>query len=178
MMDELIISANEKRDVVLIHDRPESGQRVIRLVGPGAEVRVEEIFLSGDVTSNLVIVHDAMRTVSRVKTRGVVGKGQSVFAHAKVIIQKHAQLSDSFVSQKFMLLDKTSKAEAIPSLEIEADEVKASHAATISPLDQEKLFYVMARGLSYVDASKLLIEGFLELPRNYEHFFATWQPLK
>ena len=66
-----------------------------------------------------------------------------------------------------MLLDKTSKAEAIPSLEIEADEVKASHAATISPLDQEKLFYVMARGLSYVDASKLLIEGFLELPRNY-----------
>ena len=93
-----------------------------------------------------------------------MGKGQSVFAHAKVIIQKHAQLSDSFVSQKFMLLDKTSKAEAIPSLEIEADEVKASHAATISPLDQEKLFYVMARGLSYVDASKLLIEGFLELP--------------
>src|SRR3989344_520184 len=178
MMHELIIGENEKKELVLVHDASENVQRVIRLAGEGAQVDVDEIFLNGSVTSNLVIMHDAMRTVSRVKTRGVVGKNQNVLAHAKVVIQKHAQLSDSFVSQKFMLLDKTAKCEAVPSLEIEANEVKAAHAATISPLDQEKVFYLMARGLSYADASKLLIEGFLELPQNYQHFFATWQSLK
>lgn len=177
-MMEIVVNENEKKDIMIVHSSPESEKRVIRLAGPGAEVQVDEIFLSGQVTSSLVIVHDALRTVSRVRTRGVVGKGQSVFAHATVIIPKHAQLSDSFVSQKFMLLDKSSRAEAIPSLEIEANEVKASHAATISPIDHEKLFYLMARGLSHTDASKLIIEGFLKLPKEYEHVLAVWQPLK
>ena len=178
IMQELIINSNEEKKIVLVHSTPESAQRTIRLAGPGAQVEVDEIFLSGEVTSNLIIVHDAVRTVSRVRTRGVVGKAQTVYAHAKVVIPKHAQLSDSFVSQKFMLLDKSSKAEAIPSLEIEANEVKASHAATISPLDTEKVFYLMARGISYADASKILIEAFLQLPKNYEQVLATWQPLK
>jgi len=168
MMEEVIIPAGEKRQIVLVHDAPERSQRVIRLAGEGAEVQIDEIFISGSVHSQLTIIHDAVRTKSRVNARGVVGKAQNTISHAKIIIPKHGQLSDSFVSQHFLLLDDSAQAEAIPSLEIEADEVKASHAATISPLDAEKIFYLTSRGVSESEARKLMIQGFLKLPKGYE----------
>ncbi len=174
-MNELIIPAGEKRQIVLVHDAPEVGDRVIRLAGEGAEVQVDEIFLSGNVHSNLMIIHDAMRTKSRVNARGIAGKAQKVMSHAKVVIPKHALLSDSFVSQHFLLLDESAEAEAIPSLEIEADEVKASHSATVSPLDAEKIFYLTSRGVPESEAKKLIIEGFLKLPKGYEHLVTKWQ---
>jgi Fe-S cluster assembly scaffold protein SufB len=163
-MSELVIPAGEKRHLVLIHDSPETARRVIRLAGEGAEVNVDEIFMSGGVQSDLTIIHDALRTKSRVNARGVVGKAQNTISHAKIVIPKHGQLSDSFVEQHFLLLDDGAQAEAIPSLEIEADEVKASHAATISPLDAEKIFYLTSRGMSEAEARKMIIEGFLKLP--------------
>jgi Fe-S cluster assembly scaffold protein SufB len=169
MMHELVIPAGDKRHLVFVHDSSESAQRVIRLAGEGAEVCVDEIFLDGSVQSNLTIVHDAMRTVSRVNTRGVVRKAKHVLSHAKVVIPKHGQLSDSFVSQNFLLLDESAQADALPSLEIEADEVKASHAATVSPIDAEKVFYLTSRGVSEEEARRLIIEGFLKLPGGYEH---------
>lgn len=171
---ELVVTAGEKRHVVLVHDSPESSNRIIRLAGEGAEVNVEEIFLTGNVASKLTIIHDAMRTVSRVNTRGVVGKNQSAKAHAKVIIPKHGQLSDSFVSQHFLLLHDSAHVDAIPSLEIEADEVKAAHAATMSPIDDEKLFYMTSRGLSEEEARRLIVQGFLKLPKGFEHLEAQW----
>jgi Fe-S cluster assembly protein SufD len=175
MMHELIVPAGERKHVVLVHDKPESSQRVIRLSGEGSEVNVDEIFIEGSVKSNLTIVHDAFRTKSRVNIRGVVGKAQNVLSHAKVVIPKHGQLSDSFVEQHFLLLDESSEAEAVPSLEIEADDVKASHAASVAPLDPEKIFYMTARGVSEGYARKLIIQGFLKLPIGYEHLLEKWQ---
>ena len=174
-MIELTVPAGEKRQIVLVHDSPESSQRVIRLSGEGAEVQVEEIFMSGNIQSQLTIVHDAVRTKSRVNVRGVLGKAQSAVSHAKVVIPKHGQLSDSFVEQHFLLLDDSAQAEAIPSLEIEADEVKASHSATISPINPEKIFYLTSRGVSESEARKLIIEGFLKLPKGYENLISKWQ---
>ena len=171
-MNEIIIQAGEKREIVLVHTVPETSQRVIRLVGEGAEVNVEEIFMSGSVQSDVTIIHDAMRTKSRVNSRGIVSKGRTV-SHAKIIIPKHGQLSDSFVTQNFILLDESAEAEAVPSLEIEADEVKASHAATIAPLDENKIFYLKSRGIPESEARKLIIESFLKIPEGYEH--VKWQ---
>ncbi len=173
-MIELVVPAGEKKQIVFVHDTSKNVEYVIRLAGEGAEVLVDEIFINGNVQSKLTIIHDAVRTVSRVNTRGVVGKAQSTASHAKVIIPKHGQLSDSFVSQHFLLLDESAQAEAIPSLEIEADEVKASHAATVSPLDVEKLFYMMSKGIAKKEARKMIIEGFLKLPKGYEHVVDQW----
>lgn len=168
---ELIIPAGEKREIVLVHTVPEASKRVIRLAGEGAEVQIEEIFLA-NAQSNIVVIHDAMRTKSRINTRGIVSKGHTI-SHAKIIIPKHGQLSDSFVTQNFMLLDESAEAEAIPSLEIEADEVKASHSATVAPLDENKIFYLKSRGIPESEARKLIIESFLKIPKNYEHI--QWQ---
>lgn len=168
---ELVIPAGEKREIVLVHTVPEASKRVIRLTGEGAEVQIEEIFFA-NVQSNIVVIHDAMRTKSRINARGIVSKGHTS-SHVKIIIPKHGQLSDSFVKQNFMLLDESAEAEAIPSLEIEADEVKASHSATIAPLDENKIFYLKSRGIPESEARKLIIESFLKIPENYEHL--KWQ---
>lgn len=167
-MTDLFIPAGEKREIVLVHTAPESEKHVIRLGGEGAEVVVEEVFLS-NAQSNVVVIHDAMRTKSRINARGVVGKGQKAISHARIVIPKHGQLSDSFVQQHFMLLDESAEVEVIPSLEIEADEVKASHAATVSPLSEEKIFYLKSRGIPEAEARKLIIESFMKIPRGYEH---------
>ncbi len=172
---ELIVHAGEKKELVLVHASPESAKRIIRLAGEGAEVQIDEIFMSGDVQSNITVVHDAPRTKSRINTRGIVCQGQRTLSHAKIVIPKHGQLSDSFVAQNFLLLDRSADAEAIPSLEIEADEVKASHSATLSPLDPEKVFYMATRGVPDTDARKLIIQSFLKLPKGYEHLMDKWQ---
>lgn len=170
-MSELIVPAGEKRHIVLIHDSPTRVEQVIRLSGEGAEVLVDEFFTSGDVESNLTIIHDAARTKSRINSRGVVGKSQNTVSHARIVIPKSGDLSDSFVEQHFLLLDGSAKVEAIPSLEIEANNVKASHSATMSPIDAEKIFYLTSRGMNESEACKMIIQGFLKLPEGYD----KWQ---
>jgi len=58
------------------------------------------------------------------------------------------------------LLSQDAKADAIPGLEIKTNEVKATHSASVAPLDEEKIFYIMSRGLSMDEAKKQIVFGF------------------
>ena len=60
-----------------------------------------------------------------------------------------------------MLLDQNTEFNAKPELEIYADDVKCSHGSTSGNLDQNAIFYLMSRGIGYVEAKKLLIDGFI-----------------
>jgi len=168
-MHELIIPAGVKRELVFVHTSPEEKVRVVTLAGEGAEVHVDEIFLSGTVRSLVKVVHAAPRTVSRVRTRGVVRVNEQVCAHATIVMPKGASQSESSVVQKFLLLGDSAKAEAIPSMEIEANDVRATHATSICPLSDDQLFYLMSRGLSMDEARDVIIGGFLGVPGGFEH---------
>ena len=69
---------------------------------------------------------------------------------------------NSFLTEKILLLSDEARAEAVPDLEIESDDVKCSHAATISKIPEEQLFYLMSRGLSKFEGESMIVEGFLE----------------
>ena len=60
-----------------------------------------------------------------------------------------------------LLLSEKSRAEAIPGLEVLADDVKAAHGAASAPIDQEQIYYLSSRGLSLQESSSLIVEGFL-----------------
>jgi Fe-S cluster assembly protein SufD len=77
------------------------------------------------------------------------------------VIEKNAQQTKSFLRENVLLLSPNAKAEAIPNLEIEANDVKCSHAATISNISDEEVFYLMSRGISRKEAEELIVEGFL-----------------
>ena len=61
-----------------------------------------------------------------------------------------------------MLLSPKAKSDAIPSLIVEVDNVKASHGGTIGELDPEQIFYMMTRGISRAEAVRVLVEGYFE----------------
>jgi Fe-S cluster assembly scaffold protein SufB len=61
-----------------------------------------------------------------------------------------------------MLLSPTARCNAVPGLEIETNDVKATHAASVSPIDDEKIFYMMARGISEPEAKRMVTLGFFD----------------
>ncbi len=71
-----------------------------------------------------------------------------------------AQRTDAYQKNENLLLSKTAHAEALPDLEILADDVKCSHGATMTPVDDEMLFYLASRGLDKRTAERLIVEGF------------------
>ena len=73
-----------------------------------------------------------------------------------------AQQTDAFQESRNLLLSPDAHADAIPGLEIEADDVRCTHAAAIAQIDRDQLFYLTSRGLDPAEAKGLIIEGFLE----------------
>ena len=74
-----------------------------------------------------------------------------------------AQRTDAFQESRNLLLTDGAHADAIPGLEIEANDVRCTHAATVARLDEDQLFYLQSRGLNRAEAERLLVGGFLEV---------------
>jgi Fe-S cluster assembly protein SufD len=80
-----------------------------------------------------------------------------------------AQQTDAFQECRNLLLSKRAHADAIPGLEILANDVRCTHAAAIAQIDKEQLFYLRSRGLGEPIAQRLVIEGFMaELVERFE----------
>ena len=95
-------------------------------------------------------VRSAMFDQSEIDYRGIL------------IIPKTSQITDSYLTHHTLMLSDKAKATTVPSLEIEADDVNAGHAATIGRVDEELLFYLTSRGLTKSAATDMLIRGFIE----------------
>ncbi|MEJ2313162.1 MAG: Fe-S cluster assembly protein SufD [Gemmatimonadales bacterium] len=73
-----------------------------------------------------------------------------------------AQLTDAYQTNRNLLLSEDSHATSLPNLEIEADDVRCSHGATVGQVDENMLFYLMSRGLDRQQAERLLVFGFFD----------------
>jgi Fe-S cluster assembly protein SufD len=79
----------------------------------------------------------------------------------KIYVHSKAQKTESYQLNKNLVLNEKAKAHSKPNLEIFADDVKASHGATIGQLSLEDLFYMQSRGVALQEAKKLCVQGFL-----------------
>jgi Fe-S cluster assembly protein SufD len=77
-------------------------------------------------------------------------------------IHKDAQRSDAYQNNRNLLLSRQARADSIPSLEIEANDVRCTHGATAGPVEEEHVFYLMSRGLSRREAEHLIVDGFFD----------------
>lgn len=75
---------------------------------------------------------------------------------------KGAQNTDTYLQTHSMLLSPRAKGDAIPSLIVETDNVKASHGGTVGEIDEDQVFYMMTRGISRREAVRILVEGYFE----------------
>ena len=87
-------------------------------------------------------------------------KSRSVY-QGKIYVDSKAQKTDGYQLSKAILVEETTEFNAKPELEIYADDVKCSHGSASGSLDENSIFYLMSRGLSYKEARELLINGFL-----------------
>jgi len=89
----------------------------------------------------------------------VADRAHAVF-NGKVFVPKAAQLTDAGQLNRNLLLSPRARVDTKPQLEITADNVKCSHGATVSQLDNDEVFYLQSRGLNETDARHLLINAF------------------
>jgi Fe-S cluster assembly protein SufD len=106
--------------------------------------------------------HIVRRTFGRVVIKGVASNGARVSIDGMVKIGPDAAKTDSFLEMRMLLLDKKSSSVVEPKLEIENNDVKASHAATVGKIDEEQIFYLTSRGVAEDEAKRLIVEGFLK----------------
>lgn len=115
----------------------------------------------GQYQLDVTALHAEPETGGKITVRGVVGGGATLQVTGMIKIRKRAQKVDDFLEIRILLLDTTARATAEPKLEIEADNVKASHAASVGKIDEEQMLYLMSRGLSPERAEREIIKGFL-----------------
>ena len=106
--------------------------------------------------------HQAPHTTSDLLFKAVMKDRARYVNYGLIKMRKAAQQSEGFQTDRSLLLSGQPRADSIPVLEIEADDVKCSHASATGPVDEEQLFYLMSRGLSRTEAERMLVEGFLE----------------
>jgi Fe-S cluster assembly protein SufD len=135
-----------------------------RLGGPGAEARVTGAYathgrqhLDFDTTQE----HAGPNTTSDLAFRGVLQGRSTAVWKGNIIVDPGAQKTDAFQESRNLLISKRAHADAIPGLEIQANDVRCTHAAAVAQVDPEQLFYLRSHGLGEEVAKRLVIEGFL-----------------
>lgn len=133
------------------------------LHGPGGHIDSTSLCLSDGKQVNDLhsrIAHCAPACTSNQLHKNVAaGRGRAIFA-GKVVVDKAAQQTDSKQLCRSLLLSNRAQVDAMPVLLINADDVKCTHGATVSDLNEDELFYCQSRGLSATDARFLLVKGF------------------
>jgi Fe-S cluster assembly protein SufD len=79
-----------------------------------------------------------------------------------VHVRPEAQKTNAMQTSRNIVLSEHAKADAIPNLEIEANDVRCGHAASVGPVDEETIFYLQSRGITREDAERLIVTGFFQ----------------
>jgi len=150
----------------------------VALGGDYARLRSESVLQGQGAESDLLAVyfgdggqmldfrtlqdHDAPRTRSDLLFKGAVeDEARSVYS-GLVRLRKPAQKAVASQTNRNLVLTEGASAESIPNLEIEANDVKCSHASAVGPIDEEQLYYLESRGVAPDEAERLIVLGFFD----------------
>jgi Fe-S cluster assembly protein SufD len=136
-----------------------------RLAGSGSSARVTGAYAGNDsqhLDFDTTQEHAAPNTTSDLAFRGVLEESATAVWRGMIRVDPGAQQTDAYQESRNLLLSKSAHADAIPGLEIEANDVRCTHAAAVAQIDGEQLHYLRSHGLADEQAKRLIIEGFLE----------------
>jgi len=105
-------------------------------------------------------IHKVPNTECFTRIKGVLMDNSQSDYRGKIIIEKRAQQTNSFLEDNVVVMGQNTKNSSQPILEIDADDVKASHGATTGRVSPEQVLYLKSRGLSEEEAQDIIIEGF------------------
>jgi Fe-S cluster assembly protein SufD len=134
-----------------------------RLRAPGSHVDMLGIYIadgSQHFDNQTLQDHLAPHASSNLLFKGaLMDRGRSVF-RGLIRVHPKAQRTDAYQTNRNLILSNEARADSLPNLEIQADDVRCSHAATVGQLDEEELFYLLSRGVPKGEAVRLVVFGF------------------
>ncbi len=135
----------------------------VHLKGENSQTHLNGLWMLSDhrtAHTHALIEHKAPHTHSMQRFKGVLKDASQSSFEGKIFVERLAQKTEAYQINNNLILNQGAVAYTKPGLEIFADDVKASHGATISQIDEEQLFYLQARGIDSALARQLLIHGF------------------
>jgi Fe-S cluster assembly protein SufD len=106
--------------------------------------------------------HIAPNTTSDFAFKGALRDKARAVWRGMIRVEEDAQKTNAYQENRNLLLSPDAHADSIPGLEIEANDVRCTHGATVSQVNRDELFYCMARGLSRGEAERLIVRGFYQ----------------
>lgn len=137
----------------------------VRYAGPGGSAELRGAYFADPgqhLEHRLLVDHNQPNCRSRVTYKGALqGDGAHVVWIGDVLIRAEAEGTDSYEENRNLVLTDGTRVDSVPNLEILTGEVvRAGHASTSGRLEDEHLFYLMSRGITLVQARRLVIRGF------------------
>lgn len=136
-----------------------------KLAGQGSEAKVTGAYAGGGdqhLDYDTLQEHAAENTVSDLAFRGVLGDKSTSVWRGMIKVDPGAQQTDAFQENRNLILTREAHADAIPGLEILADDVRCTHAAAIAQIDEDQLYYLQSRGLDGASSRRLVIDAFMQ----------------
>jgi Fe-S cluster assembly protein SufD len=137
----------------------------IDLIGDGAVGKMSGFYftdgkqhLDHDTQQN----HLAPNTTSDLLFKGALKDSSRSVWQGMIYVAPGAQKTDGYQANRNLILSSKARADAIPGLEILADDVRCTHGATVGKIDQDSVFYLLSRGIPYAEAEHLIVEGFFD----------------
>jgi Fe-S cluster assembly protein SufD len=133
------------------------------LAGQGSNAELKAIyFASGEQFFDFHTLQDHRvgNTRSDLLFKGALQDVARTVYAGLIRIEKHAARSDAYQANRNLVLSDKAKATSIPMLEIDNNDVRCTHGATVGPVDPEHLFYLRSRGIPEPTAKRMLIQGF------------------
>ena len=137
----------------------------VALVGRNADAQVNGVmFTEGrqQLVYNTLQHHEAPACKSDLLYKGALQDRSRLVWRGMIKVDKAAQKTDGYQRNDNLMLSKESRADSIPGLEIEADDVRCTHGATSGRVDTDQIFYAQARGLTADEAARLVVAGFFQ----------------
>lgn len=168
-----------QNDSMVIWETGQLGGRLTKtyydslLPGNGANMEFNGVFFLQDkqhLDIDCLLHHTGLATNADLLLHGALkDKSRSVFT-GLIKIDPTGQQTNSYLKNENLMLDETARADSIPSLEIDANDVRASHGATIGKIVEEYVFYLMSRGIPRNTAVRMVIEGFFHKVFDRMHY--------
>ncbi len=137
----------------------------VALVGPGANAEVNGVmFAEGKqhLSYHTLQHHQAPHCKSDLLYKGALQDKSRLVWRGMIKVDPDAQKTDGYQRNDNLILSEDARADSIPGLEIEADDVKCSHGATAGRVDDEQVFYACCRGLTRNEAVRMIVAGFFQ----------------
>ena len=137
----------------------------VALTGPDAEAEVNGVMFTGGkqhLCYNTHQHHEAPYCRSDLLYKAALQDESRTVWRGMIKVDKPAQRTDAYQRNDNLMLSADARADSIPGLEIEADDVRCTHGSTSGRVDEEQVFYAMARGYTRQEAVRMIVAGFFQ----------------